>query len=97
MPTLVIPGDSDAIVPFEVTGKRSHELIPDSELVLIEGGPHGVKPRTPSSSTRRRSTSGVVDDGDHGRPAAHLCATGPPPCVAHPPVVSDVWLGRMPT
>ncbi|SFL51185.1 alpha/beta fold hydrolase [Geodermatophilus ruber] len=42
LPTLVIHGDSDAIVPFEVSGKRSHELLPNSELVVIEGGPHGI-------------------------------------------------------
>ena len=41
VPTLVIHGDSDAIVPFEVSGKRSHEAIADSSLVLIEGAPHG--------------------------------------------------------
>ncbi len=37
-PTLVIHGDSDAIVPFEVSGKRTHESISGSELALIEGG-----------------------------------------------------------
>jgi len=42
VPTLVIHGDSDAIVPFEVSGKRSHEAIENSSLVLIEGGPHGL-------------------------------------------------------
>jgi pimeloyl-ACP methyl ester carboxylesterase len=42
VPTLVIHGDADGIVPFEVSGKRSHEAIPGSELVLIEGGPHGL-------------------------------------------------------
>ncbi len=42
VPTLVIHGDSDAIVPFEVSGKRSHDAIDDSSLVLIEGGPHGL-------------------------------------------------------
>ncbi|WP_369253628.1 alpha/beta fold hydrolase [Geodermatophilus amargosae] len=42
VPTLVIHGDSDAIVPFEVSGRRSHEAIAGSELVVIEGGPHGV-------------------------------------------------------
>ena len=42
VPTLVIHGDSDAIVPFEVSGKRSHEAIEDSSLVLIEGAPHGL-------------------------------------------------------
>jgi pimeloyl-ACP methyl ester carboxylesterase len=42
VPTLVIHGDADAIVPFEVSGKRSHELIANSRLELIEGGPHGL-------------------------------------------------------
>ena len=41
MPTLVIHGDSDAIVPFEVSGRRTHEAISGSELVVVEGGPHG--------------------------------------------------------
>jgi non-heme chloroperoxidase len=42
VPTLVIHGDSDAIVPFEGSGKRTHEAIEGSELVVIEGGPHGI-------------------------------------------------------
>jgi pimeloyl-ACP methyl ester carboxylesterase len=41
IPTLVIHGDSDAIVPLEVSGQRTHESIPGSRLVVIEGGPHG--------------------------------------------------------
>jgi len=42
VPTLVIHGDSDGVVPFEVSGKRTHEAIGGSTLVLIEGGPHGL-------------------------------------------------------
>jgi non-heme chloroperoxidase len=42
VPTLIVHGDSDAIVPFEVSGKRSHEAIDGSSLMLIEGGPHGL-------------------------------------------------------
>jgi len=42
VPTLVIHGDSDAIVPFEVSGRRSAELIAGSELVVIKDGPHGI-------------------------------------------------------
>jgi non-heme chloroperoxidase len=42
VPTLVVHGDSDGIVPFEVSGKRTHETIAGSELVLIDGGPHGL-------------------------------------------------------
>jgi len=41
LPTLVIHGDSDAIVPFEVSGKRSAEIIKGSELVVVKGAPHG--------------------------------------------------------
>lgn len=42
VPTLVIHGDSDAIVPFEGSGKRTHEAIAGSEVHVIAGGPHGV-------------------------------------------------------
>jgi non-heme chloroperoxidase len=42
IPTLVIHGDSDAIVPFEVSGRRTHEAVPGSVLVLIEDAPHGL-------------------------------------------------------
>lgn len=41
VPTLVIHGDSDAIVPFEVSGKRSAAATTGSELVVIKGAPHG--------------------------------------------------------
>lgn len=41
VPTLVIHGDADAIVPFEGSGARTHRAIPHSELVLLEGAPHG--------------------------------------------------------
>ena len=41
VPTLVIHGDSDAIVPFEVSGARTHKAIAGSRLSLIKGAPHG--------------------------------------------------------
>ncbi len=40
--TLVIHGDQDAIVPFEVSGKRTAASIPGARFALIKGGPHGV-------------------------------------------------------
>jgi pimeloyl-ACP methyl ester carboxylesterase len=42
VPALVIHGDADAIVPYEGSGKRTHEAIAGSELVVIEGAPHGL-------------------------------------------------------
>jgi non-heme chloroperoxidase len=42
IPTLVIHGDTDAIVPFEVSGKRTAEAIEDSKLVVLRDAPHGA-------------------------------------------------------
>ncbi|QGK68635.1 alpha/beta fold hydrolase [Allosaccharopolyspora coralli] len=52
VPTLVIHGDSDMIVPFEVSGKRSHETLAHGSLALIEGGPHGLNTTHPEQFNR---------------------------------------------
>ena len=41
VPALVIHGDSDGTVPFEGSGKRTHEAIAGSELVVVQDAPHG--------------------------------------------------------
>lgn len=41
-PTLVIHGDSEAIVPFEVCGKGTAATIEGSSLVVVEDAPHGL-------------------------------------------------------
>ncbi|WP_426450354.1 alpha/beta fold hydrolase [Paenibacillus sp. S-38] len=41
VPTLILHGDADAIVPVEISGQRAHERITGSRLVVIKGGPHG--------------------------------------------------------
>jgi non-heme chloroperoxidase len=40
-PCLVIHGDADAIVPFEVSGRRTADALDNSTLVVVENGPHG--------------------------------------------------------
>ena len=42
VPTLVIHGDADGIVPFEGSGQRTHEAVAHSELVVVPGAPHGL-------------------------------------------------------
>jgi pimeloyl-ACP methyl ester carboxylesterase len=42
VPTLVIHGDADRILPFAATGKRTHEAVKDSRLTVVKGGPHGL-------------------------------------------------------
>jgi pimeloyl-ACP methyl ester carboxylesterase len=42
VPTLVIHGDADRIVPFPVAGKRMPEFVKGSKLIAVEGAPHGL-------------------------------------------------------
>lgn len=42
VPAQIIHGDSDAIVPLEGSGQRTHEALEGSELVVLERGSHGI-------------------------------------------------------
>ena len=42
VPTLVIHGDSDRIVPLEASGQRTAKLIKGARLSVIKGGPHCI-------------------------------------------------------
>ncbi|SDT03821.1 alpha/beta fold hydrolase [Actinoplanes derwentensis] len=42
VPTLVIHGDDDQVVPFEAAGKASAALIKGAELKVYAGAPHGI-------------------------------------------------------
>jgi non-heme chloroperoxidase len=42
VPILIVHGDADRILPFDATAKRLPELIANSRLVVVEGGPHAI-------------------------------------------------------
>jgi len=42
VPTLVIHGESDRIVPFAAAGQKTAKLVKGAELVVIKDGPHNV-------------------------------------------------------
>lgn len=42
IPTLIIHGDDDQIVPIEASAKRSIELVPNGTLKIYKGGCHGL-------------------------------------------------------
>jgi non-heme chloroperoxidase len=42
VPTLVIHGEADAVVPLEGSGQRTHRAVPHSQLVTVPGAPHGL-------------------------------------------------------
>jgi non-heme chloroperoxidase len=42
IPTLVLQGDDDQIVPFAVGGERQAKLLPNAKLIVYKGAPHGL-------------------------------------------------------
>ncbi len=42
VPTLVIHGDADRIVPFAAAGQRTAKLIKGARLYVVKGGPHCI-------------------------------------------------------
>ncbi|MDF5751297.1 alpha/beta hydrolase [Spongiactinospora sp. TRM90649] len=42
IPTLVVHGDDDQVVPFAATGKKAAEIIANAKLKVYEGGSHGI-------------------------------------------------------
>lgn len=42
LPTLIVHGDADQVVPIDAAGKAAAKLVPHAVLKIYEGGPHGV-------------------------------------------------------
>ncbi|MCY1642756.1 alpha/beta fold hydrolase [Methylorubrum sp. SL192] len=42
VPTLVIHGDADQTVPFDISGKAAAQAIPGARLEVYEGAPHAI-------------------------------------------------------
>lgn len=45
VPTLVIHGDDDQVVPIDAAGKASARLVKNSKLIVYPGAPHGITDR----------------------------------------------------
>ncbi|WP_375386908.1 alpha/beta fold hydrolase [uncultured Amnibacterium sp.] len=42
VPTLIVHGTADRILPIDGQARKLHELLPDADYVEIDGGPHAV-------------------------------------------------------
>ena len=42
VPTLIIHGDDDQIVPIDAAGRASAKLVPNAKLLVYPGAPHGI-------------------------------------------------------
>jgi pimeloyl-ACP methyl ester carboxylesterase len=70
IPTLVIHGDADRIVPLSAAGQRTAKLINGAELVVIKDGPHNIA-WTHADEVNNTLTSFLA------KPAAKTQATAP--------------------
>jgi pimeloyl-ACP methyl ester carboxylesterase len=52
VPVLVLHGDADAIVPFDVSGARTAAAVPQARVHLVRGGPHGFNVSHPEDFNR---------------------------------------------
>jgi non-heme chloroperoxidase len=42
VPTLIIQGTKDKVLPLEITGQKLVDLLPNAKLATIDGAPHGL-------------------------------------------------------
>lgn len=42
VPTLILHGDDDQIVPVDAAARASAKLVPHAKLVIYPGAPHGI-------------------------------------------------------
>lgn len=42
VPSLIIQGDADRILPIQATGERLHQALPGSRFLRVDGAPHGL-------------------------------------------------------
>ena len=42
IPTLVVHGSADQILPIDISGKLTAAMIPGAQLIVIDGAPHGM-------------------------------------------------------
>lgn len=42
VPTLIIHGDADKIVPIDISSKKSADMIPNNKFIIYDGAPHGL-------------------------------------------------------
>lgn len=77
VPTLVMQGDADRIVPIDASGRRTHQRVKSSVLVEIPGAPHGFL-ATHAAEANRALLDFIGSDQAHGVSAHQGAATSSP-------------------
>src|SRR5690606_21697976 len=75
VPTLVIHGDDDQVVPIDLSGRALAALVKGAELIVYPGGPHGITDTHKARLNQapldllRRCAARPAHDGRHCRPS----------------------------
>jgi non-heme chloroperoxidase len=77
VPTLVMHGDDDLIVPIADSALRSVKLLKDATLKVHEGFPHGMA--TTHADVINPELLAFIEEGKAARPAARPQSRGPSP------------------
>jgi len=85
VPTLVVHGTEDRILPYEATAARLLGLIKDLTLVTVEGGPHNIGWTHPDEVNAALLHSWSADPPDPPRESDRFpeCSMPPTPATAH--------------
>jgi non-heme chloroperoxidase len=65
VPTLIVHGGADRILPVKGQGQRMHAALPDSRYVEIEGGPH-INPLTHTAEVNQALLAFLDEPGSAG-------------------------------
>ena len=74
VPTLILHGDDDQIVPIDASARISSKLVTNAKLVIYEGAPHGL-----CSTLKDRVNQELLaffKEGVPGKRADRAAATG---------------------
>jgi non-heme chloroperoxidase len=77
VPTLVVHGTEDRILPYDATAKRLPGLIADLKLVTVEGGPHNVGWTHPEV-VNKALLEFLADDHGDGQRSSELASASRP-------------------
>jgi non-heme chloroperoxidase len=77
VPTLVMHGDDDQVVPFADSAPLSAKLLKKSTLKVYKGYPHGMA--TTHADELNPELFGFIEEGKPARPAARPRSGGPSP------------------
>jgi non-heme chloroperoxidase len=42
VPTLIVHGDTDHVVPIDITARKAVTIVPNATLAIYEGGTHAI-------------------------------------------------------